>query len=127
MRYSKYRREETSKVRQTNPIWRGIGCILILITPIVSFAIANEIMLSGVVQDFIYLPPTLRYTVTLPVIGVPVPFFYGTLSLTVVVMVALFAAFFVVYSALYKILGPSPYGPTDVPPVRPNRRIRKSR
>ena len=127
MRYSKYRREETSKVRQTNPIWRGIGCILMLITPIVSFAIANEIMLSGVVQDFIYLPPTLRYTVTLPVIGVPVPFFYGTLSLTVVVMVALFAAFFVVYSALYKILGPSPYGPTDVPPVRPNRRIRKSR
>jgi uncharacterized membrane protein YoaK (UPF0700 family) len=127
MRYSKYRREEKSREKPTNPIWRGIGCILILITPIVSFAIANEVMLSGIVQDYIYLPPTLRYTVTLPVIGIPVPYFYGTLSLTVAVMVALFAVIFVVYSAMYKILGPSPYGPTDVPPVRASRRTKKSR
>lgn len=127
MRYSKYRREEKTRERPTNPIWRGIGCLLILITPIVSFAIANEIMLSGTIQNYIYLPPALRYSVTLPLIGTSVPYFYGTLALTVAVMVALFAVFFVLYSVLYSILGPSPYGPTDVPPVRPRRKVKKSR
>ena len=127
MRYSKYRREEKTRVRPTNPIWRGIGCILLIIIPVVSFAIANEVMLSGTVQDYIYLPPALRASVRLPLIETPVPYFYGTLALTVAVMVALFAVFFVVYAAAYRILGPSPYGPTDVPPVRSRRRIKKSR
>ncbi|HUF40172.1 MAG TPA: hypothetical protein VMN57_16740 [Anaerolineales bacterium] len=127
MRYSKYRREQPSGERQTNPIWRGIGCILIIIAPIISFAIANEVMLSGVVQDYIYLPPILRSTVRLPMLGTPVPYFYGTLALSAAVLVGLFAAFFVIYSALYQILGPSPYGPTDVPPVRTRRKVRKSR
>jgi hypothetical protein len=127
MRYSKYRREEKSREKETNPVWRGIGCILILITPIVSFAIANEIMLSGTVQNYIFLPSTLRRTVTLPLLEVGVPYFYGTLALSVAVMVTMFAFFFVVYSFLYRALGPSPYGPTDVPPVRPRRKVKKSR
>jgi hypothetical protein len=127
MRYSKYRREEKSREKETNPVWRGIGCILILITPIVSFAIANEIMLSGTVQNYIFLPSTLRRTVTLPLLEVGVPYFYGTLALSVAVMVTMFAFFFVVYSFLYRALGPSPYGPTDVPPVRQRRKVKKSR
>jgi hypothetical protein len=126
MRYSKYRREER-KVKQTNPIWRGIGCLLIILAPIISFAIANVVLQSGIVQQYINLPRELRRTVTLPLIGTEVPYFYATLALTVAILVALFAVVFVVYSAVYRIIGPSPYGPTDVPPVRPRRRVRKSR
>ena len=126
MRYSKYRRDDRSE-KQTNPIWRGIGCILLLITPIVSFAIANLLFTYGIIQRYINLPPELRRTVILPGVGTSVPFFYGTLALTLGIAIALFAVVFVVYSAMYRVVGPSRYGPTDVPPLRAKRGVRRSR
>jgi hypothetical protein len=126
MRYSKYRKED-EKPKQTNPIWRGIGCLLALIAPIVAFAIANLAFTNGVVQQYINLPVELRRNVTLPFTGAVIPYFYGTLALTGAIVVALFAVVFTVYSAVYRVVGPSRYGPTDVAPVRSRRRVRKSR
>lgn len=126
MRYSKYRPEDR-KEKQTNPIWRGIGCILILIAPVVAFAISNLAFTRGIVQQYIRLPLELRRTVTLPFTEAAIPFFYGTLALTAAIVIALFAVVFSVYAAVYRVVGPSRYGPTDVPPVRPRRKVRKSR
>jgi hypothetical protein len=129
MRYSKYSSEQgpTEYPPPTNPVWRGIGCILFLITPIIAFLIANEVMNAGLVQQYIYIPPTLRNTFTLPGLEITFTYFYATLLLTAGVTVALFALFFVVYALVYRVIGPSPYGPTDVPPIRSKRKTRKSR
>ena len=127
MRYSKYRRDEKSEVKQTNPIWRGIGCLLLIIVPIVSFAISNLLFTSRIIQQYIALPPALARSLTLPGTEATVPFFYGSLALSLAISIAILAIFFIVYSFLYRILGPSPYGPTDVPPVRARSRVRRSR
>ena len=129
MRYSKYRSEQGLEEYPppTNPVWRGIGCILFIITPIISFLISNEIMRAGLVQQYIYVPPALRQTITIPGTSLAFQYFYATLLLTAGVTVGLFALYFVVYAVVYKVVGPSPYGPTDVPPIRSKRRVRKSR
>ena len=128
MRYSRYRADEKSEYPPPiNPIWRGIGCILFLITPLIAFLIANEVMRSGIVHQYITIPRALNNTFTLPLFDVTFEFFNATLLLTAGVTVALFSLFFVLYAAIYKIIGPSRYGPTDVPPIRSKRKVRKSR
>lgn len=127
MRYSKYRREPDEKKKGTNPIWRGIGCILFILTPIISIAIANLFLGMGILQRYILIPFTLRNTYTIPVFGFTIRNFYATLILGIAITVLLYAVFFVVYSALYRLIGPPQYLSPDVPPVRVNRKFKKSR
>ena len=39
-RHSSSMREPPSKPKETHPIWRGIGCVIIIIVPILSYALA---------------------------------------------------------------------------------------
>ncbi len=66
-------------------------------------------------------------TVTVPFIDYQIRAFNATMIVAGVVMILFFAIYFTLYAGLYRLMGPSPYGPTDVPPVRRKGRSRKSR
>lgn len=128
MRYSKYRSDGGIKPpKQVSPVWRGIGCILFFLTPIISIAIASELLAIGVIQRWIYVPPNLLRSYTIPVLNFTIPNFLGSLGLGIGVTIMLFAFFAAVYAAMYRVIGPSPYGPTDVPPIKTKRKVKKSR
>ena len=127
MRNARYRNASQKEERMVHPIWRGIGCILFLITPIISFAIANQVVLSGFLQQYIRFPRNLMLAWTIPGINYSVEAFQGTLIVTFAVMFLFFAAYFSFYAGLYRMMGPSKYGPTDAPPVRRKQNAKKSR
>jgi multisubunit Na+/H+ antiporter MnhC subunit len=96
-----------------HPIWRGIGCIMLILLPIVSFAGAKLLVQANSRQHWVQMPSELSASFTLPMIG---RVLYADLALTAILVVIGFAIITVVYSVIYRIIGISRYGPLDSPP-----------
>ncbi len=115
---------------QTHVIWRGIGCLLMLIVPIMAFILAT-ITISLAVTAGWPLPYQLLGTPVMPAdlwkiqAITPVLGFiesqnnlYAILLVTVLFIVFLSAVLTFIYAVMYRIVGPSRYGPLDAPPPR---------
>lgn len=127
MRNRSYSSRDTEPEQTISPVWRGIGCILFVITPITALAVGNEIVARGFVQRYIYIPPRLLQPFTIPVLDYTITHFLASLAVAAVVTFVLFTIYFTVYAFLYRIVGPSPYGPMDAPPSKGRRTRKKSR
>lgn len=96
-----------------HPVWRGIGCILLILLPIISFAAARLLVQANNEQRWIQVPGELTGSFIAPVLG---RVFFADLALTVVLIVIGFAIITVAYSILYRFIGIPRYGPLDSPP-----------
>jgi hypothetical protein len=108
-----YQQSSQKPRRVVQPIWRGIGCVLIIMIPILSYAIASLLIKANLVQQWIQIPSELRGSFILPVLG---KIGYAELSLTLVIMVICYGLLTVLYALIYRIFGPSSLGPMDAPP-----------
>jgi hypothetical protein len=114
-----------------HPIWRGIGCIWLLISPVLAYAIASLLVQYDLKTGFFPLPFDLTRSVTiplsryLPLNDLGVPQLYGNLLVAALLMLVGFGVVMVVYAIIYGAMGPSRLGPLDAPPIR--RKTRKSR
>jgi hypothetical protein len=120
-RYEKTRLP-TERPWKIHPIWRGIGCLMLILIPIVSYA-AADIFLDyapgwGLFPraSEIYSKIDLNYIV--------LPISLGQVIFTILFMVMGFVIFTTVYAFVYRVAGPPKYGPTDAPPPR---RVKKRR
>lgn len=98
------------KEKQIHPIWRGIGFVLVIITPIMGFVIAQMIIDANKVQRWVTIPPEL-------VAQGNNPDLYVLILLTVVMSLFIYLILSLFTFFLLSILSPSRYGPQDVPPV----------
>lgn len=118
-----------------HPIWRGIGCFMIIIIVVMSYAGAkeltdyNERTQKFGLPDQLYDKVYIKYTKYIPALkedDVVNDFLanikYGYLVFTLIFMFIGFGAFSFVYSALYRVSGPSRYSMLDSPEVRRPRR-----
>lgn len=113
-----------------HPIWRGIGCITIIMIPLISYGLAMAFVdigkkagwpipyqLLGTPQfpDWAWkissLSPLVRSLST-------VPDLYANLFISVVFMVILGGLSSFAYALVYRFIGPSRYGPQDAPPPK---------
>ena len=108
-----------SRLNETHYIWRGIGCLMIIILPVMSIASANETINYGIDNGW-PIPYEMLQPVRLPDI------FYSTGGLRTIFnplsaiphFYAVSALISVIYAAVYRMVGPSKYGPTDAPPTK---------
>jgi hypothetical protein len=100
-----------------HPIWQGIGCLLLLLIPIVSYAAAVLVVDANNGKHWITVPPELAQNVVLPVIG-GVPNLYANLVLTVLFILLGYSIVMVVYAIIYRMMAPPRLGPLDAPPIR---------
>ena len=120
---------------KVHPIWRGIGCILIIIMPIIAFMAAQTFMR---VNRWVALPSGFYRVVAIPVSSIgfinsfmnPLNSFFSSIQLltgeivfTLVFLVLGFGILTVLYGLLYSLIGPPRYKEYDVAPVKsPKRR-----
>ena len=120
---------KTSKDRAEHPIWRGIGCLIILIVPVLSFAAASLtmpiLMQRGLVpQDLLFTPQLPDWLWYSPVLAQSIHFLFvrygiaATLMLTFAFILIIGGFFSVLYAFVYRMVGPSRYGPLDAPPTK---------
>ena len=128
-RYSPTTIRSKPKIERPHPVWRGIGCILMIVVPIISFGIAELTVQSTWAQK--YVPyQLLGYPVMPAILWKPgfldpvlgfiqgLPNFYGVLAFFLLYLIVIGAFVAVGNAYLYKTLGPPRYGPQDAPPPK---------
>ncbi|RME88652.1 MAG: hypothetical protein D6770_06460 [Anaerolineae bacterium] len=130
-KYKSYRKEVPRRPRGVvHPIWRGFGCLLIVILPLLSYVIAVEVVNYGLQAGWplpreLFVPiraPRLlwRVSVLVPVLSwlSQQRNLVAYLSVALLVLVFLGGIFSLLYALLYRFIGPPRYGPLDVPPPK---------
>ena len=127
---SHYREPEPENKPAVHPAWSGIGCILIIIIPIISFMIAYYLVSAKIPYHYIPLTPELANQVDLSKFGIdgfdPFPLNY-TLVITFILTIALGSLVTVIYSIAFSVARPRKYGPLDADPKDFKRKTKKSR
>ena len=103
-----------------HPVWRGIGCLLMVLIPVISYIAADLLVAANANQRWLTLPAELLQAVGVPAIG-KVPHLYANLIVTVILSLIGFGLLTIVTSLLYSVTGPPRYGPLDSPPFPPKR------
>jgi len=106
---------------EIHPIWRGIGCILVVIGPFVAFAAAHMLVDLNVANNWLAIPREMNNTVTVPALLEipidPIEHFYADLLVAVLLLLLGFGIVMVVYALMYSAVGPG-RSPLDAPPIR---------
>ena len=131
-RFETRQAEKTRQAPQVHPIWRGIGCLMLIIIPIMAYAAADVFYAdapgfsvfgmpvlprSGDIYDIIfYFPITDGIAFRLSLFHIIFALLFSVIA---------FLIFSFIYSLVYRLAGPPKYGPTDAPP--PKRRKKRRR
>ncbi len=120
---------------QVHPLWRGVGCIMMVVVPVISFFAAALTVNIAVAQNWPMPYQLMGYPVMPPLLMksealLPIMLFieqqqnlYAILLLTVFYVVVIGAIVSAVYSFAYRYVGPSRYGPLDSEPI--NKRVKR--
>jgi hypothetical protein len=113
-----------------HPVMRGIGCIMIVVVPILAYGAAVLLVDYGVSQGW-PIPPNWLGRITIhPLLlqlrGLePVWNFLlrqndliANLIFAIAITIVIGGLMSVIYGYLYSIFGPPRYGPQDAPPIR---------
>ena len=118
------------KRHEVHPVMRGIGCVMMIIVPILAYIASDLLIGNGFGRQVIppawygrmEIPPlliqltgpvgdALRYIASIEHLA-------ANLVLTLVIVVIVGGLMSVVYGYIYELAGPPKYGPTDEPPIR---------
>ena len=130
-KYSSYsHKQEKPRVVGVHPVMRGIGCIMIILVPILSYGIAVLLVNYGFSHGWPippnwFGPPTI-HPLLLKLQGLrPIWDFLlvqnnliANLIFAVAIMVIIGGIMSIIYGYMYTLFGPPRYGPMDVPPIR---------
>ena len=122
-------RRPQPRIERPHPVWRGIGCILLIVVPIISFGLAELTVQSDWIQQYIpyqllgySVMPAVLWKVGLlnPILAFiqGLPNLYGVLVFFFFYLVIIGAFVSVGNAFLYQTLGPPRYGPQDAPPPK---------
>lgn len=117
--------------KEPHPIWNGLGCLLFVVTGVMSIAAAYLTVQTGVKSGW-PIPPVLLDPIILPdwmyrflpgltsllLKVVTIDYLVAYAAATFVFMVVLGGIVSFFYALLYRFTGPAKYGPLDAPPQR---------
>ena len=116
--------------RDVHPLMRGIGCIMMVIVPILAYGSAVLLVNYGTSRGW-PIPPTWLGTPTfhpllwrLQGLTTVLGFLQAQTNLianlvfAIAITVLIGGIMSIIYGYIYKIFGPPQYGPTDAPPER---------
>jgi hypothetical protein len=115
-RYTVIRQEE-KKHPEIHPVWRGIGFILMIITPFMAYASAMLLLDQNKTQGWVQIPGQFYFP------NFPIPDIGIIAFVTMIMWIILYSALSLVTFLIFRMFGPSRYGPTDMPPIE--RKIRR--
>jgi hypothetical protein len=129
-KYQSYQKPKELPRNEVHPVWRGIGCIIMLILPIISGAAAKLLLELGKAQHWAFLYELSDY-VRFPEYVYKIPYiliaanyissiaYLKALALFFFLLLITFSGIFAVLNAmLYRLVGPPRYTAIDAPAPR---------
>lgn len=125
-KYDKYNPQSRMAERpwKIHPVWRGIGCLMMILIPIIAFAAAILVVEANIEQGWVPIPYDMAKTVAIPFIG-EINNFLAILVVAILLSLIGFGILTIFYSIIYSSFGPPRYGPLDAPPVRRSHKARR--
>ena len=130
-KYSSYSRPRPKpRNRGVHPVMRGIGCILIVLVPILAYLASMLLVDYWAARGWLmvrawYGPPTIHPLLWKVQGLVPILNFLqaqnnleANLAFAFVITVIVGSLVSIIYGYTYSIFGPPRYGPQDAPPIR---------
>ena len=103
--------EQEPEENSVHPIWRAVGCFLIIIIPVMGFT--GSILLIQLNRHNHWLKIPANF-----IAAGGDPYLYIKIGLTTLISLILYIFFMLVTFLMNSALGPKKYGPTDVPQQR---------
>ena len=97
-----------------HPIWRGIGCVIIILIPIISYAGSVLLVDANLKNRWLPIPREFIGPAGMEML-------YIQIGVTILLILSGYIFIVFLYSILYRSLGPPQKGPLDAPPVRRRR------
>lgn len=130
-KYSTYSRAKPkTRVATVHPVMRGIGCVMMVVVPILAYGIAALLVNYGAghgwpIPPNWYGPPAIHPLLwTLQGLN-PILLFIqaqnnleANLIFTIVLVIVIGGIMSIIYGYMYSLFGPPRYGPQDAPPIR---------
>lgn len=111
MGYQTFIKQEETKKEKVHPVWRAIGCVMIVLIPIVAFSGALLFIQYNAEQHWVTWPVDFVAKGT-------DPYLYIKIGLTIAFSLVLYILFILLTFLANSLFGPSRYGPQDVPQQR---------
>jgi len=134
-KYRTYERKAPPRRNDPHPIWRGIGCLIMLIVPVLSFGISTslvqlapslgiqlpvELLGRPLMPEFMFLVPGLVGILNwIQSLDNLYAILVGTFTFTILLAGVLALA----YAVIYRVIGPARYTELDAPV--PNIKVKK--
>jgi hypothetical protein len=107
--------QPSSKRGQIHNAWRIVGCLLMIVFPILGYNGAVYLVRENSKQNWVPIPGELFGSFVIPNVG---RVYYLDLAVTVLLMALGFTLLMIFYSVVYRIFMPSSYQSVDVPSSR---------
>jgi hypothetical protein len=125
-KYSKRQVPPPQRPWAIHPIWRGIGCVMLLIAPFIAFAAADLLVKQSIARNWIPIPPEMRNIFRIPQLNYTIHNLYADLIVAGLLLLMGFGVIMIIYSILYSIMGPG-RSPLDAGPIRDNPAAQRKR
>jgi hypothetical protein len=128
-KYKSYERKEIRRTHEIHPIWRGIGCIILIIIPIMAYLATTVLIQQGQKDQWAMpsdlmghpqLPPWLYQFAFTRQFAAPIASvnnLYALIAGTFLLTILAFGILAVIYGWSYRVVGPSRFTPLDAPEV----------
>lgn len=102
--------EKPRRKKEIHPIWRGIGFLMIVLIPIISYAGMMVLLSENNSRMWFRIPIDLLAQGNDPLL-------YVKIIITVVIMCILYLIFLFITFMINRLFGPSRFGPQDAEPT----------
>jgi hypothetical protein len=107
-----YRQKEMPKGgKQVHPVWRGVGFLLLLIIPAMSYIGTLALLDENTKRTWFQIPAEFISQWVDPLLFVKI-------GMTILISFVLYAISMLITFVVYSAFGPSRYGPLDAPPIK---------
>lgn len=129
-KYNHFQKEKEAKSNEIHPVWRGIGCVIMILTPIISGAASIVLLDLGLIQNWPFLYQLGGYVhfsdifYQIPFVKLAanfissIPYLKALILFFVPIMILFSSVFAIINAVLYRTFGPPRYSALDAPAPR---------
>jgi hypothetical protein len=103
------KQKENPAKRPIHPVWRAIGCILLIVIPFISYVAADYIIQNRAVFSWVIIPREMVVS------NLHDPLLLVKLFYTAIFVAILYLVMTLITFVSNRLFGPGRYGPYDIP------------
>lgn len=117
-KYSRFEQKQKPRPWKIHPVWRGIGCVIMLILPVMAYYGSILLLEANANNGWVRIPVEFTGPAAYP-------YLYAKLTVTLFVVLFGYGVMVIFYTLLARLSGMKKYGPLDSPPIRPKKKKRR--